>query len=159
MKPIHKFNNGSGATLCNKCSIIISTALTEDILCKKCILIDMTKEDEELSMYEEAFKHKVKAIPKQEILDNRASAYEFIDFDKQETLEEAFEKWSEMQESYDKLDVLRFGAWWQWKRSYNEGDMKEAFIAGGNSQIEEDDAYGSAYMEYMDNWFNKYKNK
>jgi len=47
-------------------------------------LIDMIKKDEELEMYEEAFKHKVKAIPKEEILNKRCSKYEFINFDKQE---------------------------------------------------------------------------
>jgi hypothetical protein len=36
MKPIHKFNNGAGATLCHNCSVIISTGLTEDLYCDKC---------------------------------------------------------------------------------------------------------------------------
>jgi hypothetical protein len=36
MKPIHKFNNGRGATICTKCSVIISTGLTEDLYCEKC---------------------------------------------------------------------------------------------------------------------------
>ena len=36
MKPIHKFNNGAGATLCHKCNIIISTELTQDLYCDKC---------------------------------------------------------------------------------------------------------------------------
>ena len=47
----------------------------------------------------------------------------------------------------------------QQERSYSEEDMREAFIAGGNSQIEEDDAYGSAYFEYMEEWFEQFKNK
>jgi hypothetical protein len=35
--PIHKFNNGKGATLCNKCSKIISTGLTKELYCStKC---------------------------------------------------------------------------------------------------------------------------
>jgi hypothetical protein len=33
-------------------------------------------------------KHEFKAIPKEEVLSNRSNAYEFINFDKQETLEE-----------------------------------------------------------------------
>lgn len=38
-------------------------------------------------------RHKVKVIPKEEILANRSDAYEFIDFDKQEiTFEEVFNK-------------------------------------------------------------------
>lgn len=36
MKPIHKFNNSRGATLCHKCSIIISTGLTQDLYCDTC---------------------------------------------------------------------------------------------------------------------------
>jgi hypothetical protein len=45
------------------------------------------------------------------------------------------------------------------ERMYSEEDLKKAFIAGGNSQIEEDDAYGSAYMEYMEEWFEQFKKK
>jgi hypothetical protein len=36
MKPIHKLNNGRGATLCHTCSVIITTGLTEDLYCEKC---------------------------------------------------------------------------------------------------------------------------
>ena len=36
MKPIHKLNNGRGATLCHTCSVIISTGLTKDLYCDKC---------------------------------------------------------------------------------------------------------------------------
>ncbi len=36
-QPIHKLNGGKGATLCNKCSKIISTGLTKDLYCStKC---------------------------------------------------------------------------------------------------------------------------
>ena len=37
MKSIHKFNGSLGATLCNKCSVIITTGLTDDLYCKECI--------------------------------------------------------------------------------------------------------------------------
>ena len=36
MKPIHKFNNGTGATLCNGCRVIISEDITEDLYCDDC---------------------------------------------------------------------------------------------------------------------------
>lgn len=37
MKPIHKFNNGRGAMLCNTCRTIISTGpATEELYCEKC---------------------------------------------------------------------------------------------------------------------------
>jgi hypothetical protein len=37
VKPIHKFNNGRGAMLCNGCRTIISTGpKTEELLCTKC---------------------------------------------------------------------------------------------------------------------------
>jgi hypothetical protein len=36
IKPIWKLNSGKGATLCNKCHIIIEEALTKDLYCKEC---------------------------------------------------------------------------------------------------------------------------
>jgi hypothetical protein len=47
----------------------------------------------------------------------------------------------------------------QQERSYSEEDMREAFIAGGNSQIEEDDDYGTEYDAYMEEWFEQFKKK
>lgn len=38
MKPIYKFNNGRGATLCNSCRTIIKTgAPTKDLYCDRCL--------------------------------------------------------------------------------------------------------------------------
>ena len=38
MKPIHKFNNGRGATLCYLCSVIITAGkLTNDLYCDRCL--------------------------------------------------------------------------------------------------------------------------
>jgi len=87
---------------------------------------DITEKGEWLYNYgiiiptEEPFKHIGRVIPKEEILANRCSAYEFIDFDKQETLEEAFRKLDEQQKGYTKFDVLRFGATWQQKQNAEE---------------------------------------
>jgi hypothetical protein len=56
MKPIHKFNGSLGATLCHKCSVIISVGLTDDLYCNKCrkeMLQDIMKDDEELGLYDE----------------------------------------------------------------------------------------------------------
>lgn len=36
LKPIHKFNGGRGATLCNTCKKIISEGLTEELYCEDC---------------------------------------------------------------------------------------------------------------------------
>jgi hypothetical protein len=35
LKPIHKFNGGRGATLCNECNVIISEGLTDDLYCEE----------------------------------------------------------------------------------------------------------------------------
>ena len=35
MIPIHKFNGGLGATLCNKCSKIITEGITDDLYCEE----------------------------------------------------------------------------------------------------------------------------
>jgi hypothetical protein len=45
------------------------------------------------------------------------------------------------------------------ERMYSEEDLREAFIAGGNSQIEEDDDYGTEYDAYMEEWFEQFKKK
>jgi hypothetical protein len=90
---------------------------------------------------------------------------------KQETLEEVAERIVKSKvglhyfgnenslENLAKKEYVMEGAKWQQERSYSEEDMREAFIAGGNSQIEEDDAYGSAYFEYMEKWFKQFKKK
>jgi hypothetical protein len=57
------------------------------------------------------------------------------------------------------IDAFKQGAKWQQERSYSEEDMRKAFIAGGNSFIEEDDAYGSEYHKYMEKWFEQFKKK
>ena len=47
MKPIHKFNNGNGAMLCNVCRTIISVGKpTNVLLCDKC-LSERIKTDQE----------------------------------------------------------------------------------------------------------------
>lgn len=65
MKPIHKFNNGQGATLCHQCNCIISAGLTDDIYCELCnehrkkILIEIMNEDEALGLYIEQMEKEV----------------------------------------------------------------------------------------------------
>jgi len=36
MKPIHKFNNGNGATLCHNCNVIVTYGMTNDLFCYNC---------------------------------------------------------------------------------------------------------------------------
>ena len=36
MKPLHKYNNGTGATLCHECRVIIDEDLTGAIYCDDC---------------------------------------------------------------------------------------------------------------------------
>jgi hypothetical protein len=70
MKPIHKFNNGNLATICNQCSVIITTNLTNDLYCKECnkyrkeLLQEIMKEDEDLGLYIEQME---KEEPKQRL--------------------------------------------------------------------------------------------
>ena len=57
---------------------------------------------------------------------------------------------------------ILIGAKWkqeQDKNLYTEEDLREAFIAGGNSQIEEDDDHGTKYSVYMEEWFEQFKKK
>ncbi len=36
-KPFYKLNNGNGATLCNKCKVVISEGFNDEIMCNVCI--------------------------------------------------------------------------------------------------------------------------
>jgi len=82
---------------------------------------------------------------------------------KQETLEEAIKREYETRKFNSDFPFdpqsFKLGAKWQQERMYSEEDMRKAFIAGGNSQIEEDDDYGTEYDAYMEEWFNQFKNK
>jgi len=72
---------------------------------------------------------------------------------KQETLEEAAEKFVN-NTRYRNYKVLFIeGAKWQAERMYSEEDMREAFIAG--TQFEEDYDYNL----YMEKWFEQFKKK
>jgi hypothetical protein len=107
-------------------------------------LVNMMKADEELGLYNEPFKHKVEIIPAEEVLANRSNAYEFIDFDKQETLHEvALEFAKDHYEMYEtsNLGSMHFGfiegvKWQQQqdKNKYNEKEVidiaKQAFVLG-----------------------------
>jgi hypothetical protein len=55
-KPIHKFNGGRGATLCNKCRGMISEGLTKELLCDKCKNNDEYNVDKDLEMTSEPVK-------------------------------------------------------------------------------------------------------
>lgn len=47
--PIHKFNGGLGATLCHKCSKIITEGFTSYIYCRDCDPIDfLAKQEQEM---------------------------------------------------------------------------------------------------------------
>jgi hypothetical protein len=76
----------------------------------------------------------------------------------QETLEEVAERYAS-QFIKGKIVYHGFieGAEWMQERMYSEEDMRKAFIEGGNSQIEEDDDYGTEYDAYMEDWFENFK--
>ena len=86
---------------------------------------------------------------------------------KQETVEDAAENnWDKINSQYKnglnpyahKIGFIE-GSEWMQERMYSEEDLRKAFIAGGNSQIEEDDDYGTEYDAYMEDWFNQFKKK
>ena len=62
MKPIHKFNNGRGATLCHLCSVIITTGkLTNDLYCDRC-LNERVKTEEEFAALKKFHKQMDKEV-------------------------------------------------------------------------------------------------
>jgi hypothetical protein len=125
----------------------------------------------------EALKNYFDTTPREKVLEDwaKSSEYdkigvtveEFLDnTNKQETLEEVkdLDFWkNNTEEDYLKvpISVLRYISELerQQERMYSEEDMREAFIAGGNSLIEEDDDYGTEYDAYMEQWFEQFKKK
>ena len=76
----------------------------------------------------------------------------------EETVEEAAERlWLDSMSQLTSKNSFIQGAEWMQERMYSEEDLRTAFIAGGNSQIEEDDDYGTEYDAYMEDWFNQFK--
>ena len=145
MKPIHKFNNGRGATLCHQCSVIITTGLTDDLYCEECkdhrkkLLIEIMKEDEDLGLYIEQME---KEEPKQEteniknfkklVSDEISPAMKDFIKEKQETLEEASETaWNLYEHVEGNLystsfkNGFKLGAEWQQERMYSEEEAGE----------------------------------
>ena len=113
-------------------------------------LIQMIQDDEELGLYDEPFKHKVEVLSKEEILANRSNAYEFIDFDKQETLEEVAKKYFN---NFDKRFGFLEGAKWQQERSYSEEEVldmtKQAYSMGRSNYT----------IKAFNEWFEQFKKK
>jgi hypothetical protein len=108
MKPIHKFNNGRGATICNQCSVIITTGLTDDLYCKECkdhrekLLIEIMKEDEDLGLYiEQMEKEESEQETLEEAKNNAWDNYEYVEGNLYSTsFKNGFElgvKWSQEQ--------------------------------------------------------------
>jgi hypothetical protein len=79
-------------------------------------------------------KHKVQSIPKEEILANRSNAYEFIDFDKQETLEEVAENY---------VDNFEYGI------AHPRRVCKNAFINGAKWQMDKQDDFSIGFGEWL----------
>ena len=134
MKPIHKFNNGRGATICTKCSVIISTGLTEDLYCEKC-------KPKQESLVERMIPLQLKYnlyMMKQETLEevkqecritkimqmDAKMAYDSLP--KQETtLEKAAEKFTPKSDKWTIKEIFIEGAKWQQERNYSEEDMMD----------------------------------
>jgi len=58
MKPIHKFNNGRGATLCHLCRTIITIGKpTNDLYCDRC-LSERVKTEKEFNLLKANLKKK-----------------------------------------------------------------------------------------------------
>jgi hypothetical protein len=116
-------------------------------------LINMMKADEELGLYDEPFKHKVETIPAEEILANRSNAYEFLDFDKQETLEEdlldtAIQVVGDSNTTTIKEFLVKHK--WQQGRSYSEEEVLELIIECSKWQLPQTDEDLFKIKEWFD---------
>ena len=107
--------------------------------------------------------HEGKELSIKEVMEGRSSAYDFIDFDKQETLEEKKPYWelldkkAEVNNTID-LDAYAIGVedgikWQAERRMYSEEDMKKAFIAGFTPKIT------TTLNDSFNKWFEQFKKK
>jgi hypothetical protein len=102
-------------------------------------------------------KHKCRVIPKEEIMANRSSAYEFINFDnimKQTAVEWLEEKLIDAGLQFTKgeaLEIEQAKEMEKQQQGYSEGDMKLAFETGKNFQL----IVENNFIE----WIKKFKNK
>ena len=92
MKPIHKFNNGVGATLCHQCNCIVSLGFTEDLYCKECNNhIELDEKGNPLT-YWGGLKEPKQEIKLEDIFnyEKRRGVKDLIDAHKEEKLKEKF---------------------------------------------------------------------
>jgi hypothetical protein len=174
MKPIHKFNNGRGATLCNQCSVIITTDLTDDLYCNKCrkeMLQDIMKDDEALGLYfeqmeKEELKQETENLKnfKKLVSDEISPAMKDFIKEKQEILEEAYlnqlidegNKEFTLDRKLAKDVAIKY-ANWQAERMYSEENVfqffekyREDFSIHRNIQV---------LPSQFEQWFEQFKKK
>ena len=82
-------------------------------------------------------KHEFKVIPKEEVLANRSNAYEFIDFDKQETLKEATNKYANKNGDIPTTEL-------------EDAIFKQGFIDGAKWQQEQDKKIFSQLVDLLE---------
>ena len=144
MKPIHKFNNGRGATLCHSCSVIISEGMTKDLYCEKC------RPKQETTLEEAA---------------ERIYTTELVmDVDISEDLQSAFingVKWQQEPEQFfndDRVKTLEKGIEYLLKRQermYSEEEVLE-LLEKIQQQVAID--YNDEFL-FAKEWFEQFKKK
>jgi len=133
MKPIHKFNNGNGAMICNNCRTIISTGpKTEELLCKNC---STNKRYYVLMEYEPSWMW---------TKDGDELDWSIVNYNLKEVSPRV-----EIAEE----DIAKE----QDKNKYSEEDLKEAFKQSREALIFEKDM--PPVYENFEEWFEQFKNK
>lgn len=149
------FNDGTHCDVCVKISKPILKTIDYTIIISK----------------EEPFKHSIKVLTTEEVMKGRSSAYEFIDFYKQETLEEAAEKlyreypnnplnkpewhYNKDVNCFKKRKAFINGAKWQAKRMYSE---QEVFNLIMDFHMEKRPEYKTNPV-CVSSWFEQFKKK
>lgn len=104
---------------------------------------------------ETPFKHECEVISKEYIMKNRSNAYDFIDFNKKETLEEFISK-SDTPEGLDQFSYdegLKEGAKWQQERMYSEEEVIKILYKSHNAEST------SIIANTLKKWFEQFKKK
>jgi predicted Fe-S protein YdhL (DUF1289 family) len=144
MKPIHKLNNGRGATLCHTCSVIITTGLTEELYCEKC----KPKQDEIMERF-------IANAKQQETLEEVAERL-FKEYSNNTSLSEGH--YDYMMDKEDFKEASLEIAKWQQERSYSEEEVYDLMDKRETFWVRYKNTYSQNYISLKE-WFEQFKNK
>jgi len=103
--------------------------------------------------------HTFKVLTTEEVMEGRSSKYDFINFNKWETIEEASERYLDSPTPHSYRLAVKWGVQWQKERGYNDEEVKSAFRTGFSIGYGSDTHALDEKHKTCEEWFEKFKKK